>query len=153
MCQKCEFIVSHQKFNSSLKGEKQLVNIHEFEISNCAIQGESCPYWCPLAYWLSYKSDPVCQGAATISMKLVQPYRGPWASQRWTAIWRLCRPFCVYSISHLSGTEIENHDGMTIFGIFWYQDRKKMNPLRDYTVYFSDLSRNVPCGQMNLIHL
>lgn len=43
----------------------------------------------------SCKSDPFCQGAATISMKLVQPYRGPWASQRWTAIWRLCPPIFV----------------------------------------------------------
>lgn len=99
-----------------------------------AIQGESSPYWCPSAYWPSYKSDPVCQGAATINMKLVRPYRGPWASQRWTAIWRLCRPFCVVFptfLEQLLKIMIAWSGGIVFFfggGIFWYQDRKKMNP-------------------------
>ena len=118
----CQFIVSHQKFNSSLRGEKKLVNIHEVVLSNCANPGWNLSLLVPIGLLASCKSDTFCQGAAAISMKLVQAYRGPWASQRWTAIWRLCRPFCVVfpCISHLSGTVIENHDCMITWAFLWY---------------------------------
>ena len=149
----CQLIVSHQKFNCSLRGEIKGSSIFmNLKHPTVQIQGEICPYWCPSAYWPSCKSDPVCQGAATISMKLVQPYRGPWASQRWTAIWRLCRPFCVVFPTFLEQL-LKNMIVWSFFVFFEIKTERRWIHLETILFIFQICHQMFHVAKMNLIHL